>query len=427
MKKIKIDYLSTLFVGIDIGSRTNVISALNFDQDFLIRMLPVANAQGGAEQMEEMVAQVLSQHHEFRAVIIGLESTGFYGVHIANYLSTSEKLAPFSTKVYCLNPKEVKQYKKSFNSLDKNDGIDSFVIADFARVGRIHTEPWRGAQYLALQRLTRHRLHITECIAREKTYMLNNIFLKFSEFAMLNKDEHPFSDKYGATAEAVLTDYLSTEDIVDASVDDLAAFISSKSRGRISDPEQTTYLLQKAAQDSYRLDKCLYEPLTVSIGCSFNCISAFEKELKAINGAIQRAVKGLNPTEYQILTSVPGIGPVYASGILAELGTIKCFKSNDALAKYCGIVWKENQSGEFEAEDTPMNKAGNRYLRYYMIEAAGSVMQHCPEYKAFYDKKFAEVRTHQHKRALALTSRKLIRMLFGLLANGKLYSVEKSR
>ena len=63
MKKIKIDYLSTLFVGIDIGSRTNVISALNFDQDFLIRMVPVANAQGGAEQMEEMVAQVLSQHH----------------------------------------------------------------------------------------------------------------------------------------------------------------------------------------------------------------------------------------------------------------------------------------------------------------------------------------------------------------------------
>ena len=319
MKKIKIDYLSTLFVGIDIGSRTNVISALNFDQDFLIRMVPVANAQGGAEQMEEMVAQVLSQHHEFKAVIIGLESTGFYGVHIANYLSTSEKLAPFSTKVYCLNPNEVKQYKKSFNSLDKNDGIDSFVIADFARVGRIHTEPWRGAQYLALQRLTRHRLHITECIAREKTYMLNNIFLKFSEFAMLKKDEHPFSDKYGATAEAVLTDYLSTEDIVDASVDELVAFISSKSRGRIADPEQTTYLLQKAAQDSYRLDQCLYEPLTVSIGCSFNCISAFEKELKAINAAIQRAVKGLNPTEYQILTSVPGIGPVYASGILAEL------------------------------------------------------------------------------------------------------------
>ena len=74
-----------------------------------------------------------------------------------------------------------------------------------------------------------------------------------------------------------------------------------------------------------------------------------------------------------------------------------------------------------------MNKAGNRYLRYYMIEAVGSVIMHCPEYKAFYDKKFAEVRTHQHKRALALTSRKLIRILFGLLDKSQLYSVEKSR
>lgn len=229
-------------------------------------MLPVPNAQYGAEQMEQLTAQVLEQRHGFHSVIIGLESTGFYGVHIASYLSTCERLAPFSTKVCCLNPKEVAKYKESFNSLDKNDGTDSFVIADFARVGRIKIQPWRGAQYPALQRRTRHRLHITECIAREKTYMLNNIFLKFSQFAMPGKEEHPFSNKYGAAAEAVLTDCLSTEAIVNASVDELIAFISSKSRGRISDPEQTAYLLQKAAKDSYRLDKCLYEPLTVSVG-----------------------------------------------------------------------------------------------------------------------------------------------------------------
>ena len=55
-------------------------------------------------------------------------------------------------------------------------GIDSFVIADFARVGRISIKSWCGSQYLALQRFSRHRMHITECITREKTYMLNNIF-----------------------------------------------------------------------------------------------------------------------------------------------------------------------------------------------------------------------------------------------------------
>lgn len=127
-------------------------------------------------------------------------------------------------------------------------GIDSFVIADFARVGRISIKPWRGSQYLALQRLTRHRMHITECIAREKTYMLNNIFLKFSEFAMLGKEEHPFSNRYGATAQAILTEYKTNEELVSSSVEELAAFINSKSRGRIADPQETARLLQTAAK-----------------------------------------------------------------------------------------------------------------------------------------------------------------------------------
>ncbi|MFA9376111.1 MAG: transposase [Lachnotalea sp.] len=112
---------------------------------------------------------------------------------------------------------------------------------------------------------------------------------------------------------------------------------------------------------------------------------------------------------------------------IAEIGSIKCFRNNDALVKYCGIVWKENQSGNFRAENTPMNKAGNRYLRYYNIEATSSVIRHCPEFQSFYTKKYAEVTTNQHKRALALTSRKFLRMLFGLLDKSQLYSVDKSR
>ena len=423
----KTDYLSTLFVGIDIGSRTNVVSAIDFEQNYLIRAISIANTQGGAEELESAICSILKKEHRFRHVIIAMESTGFYGVHIANYLSASSLLAPFSVAVYCINPKEVANYKKSFTGLPKNDSIDSFVIADFARVGRISIEPWRGSQYLALQRLTRHRMHIAECIAREKQYMLNNIFLKFSEFALLEKGEHPFSSKYGATAEAILTEFTTNEDLVNSSIEDLAALISSRSRGMIAEPSDVASILQAAARNSYRLDQCLYDPITLSISSSFNCIGAFERELKALDKAIEKTARGLNETEYTVLLSIPGIGPVFASGILAEIGSIKSFHSNNALAKYAGIVWRENQSGKFEAEDTAMSKAGNRYLRYYIIEATSSVIRHAPEFKAFYEKKYAEVAKHQHKRALALTSRKFLRMLFGLLDKGQLYSPEKSR
>ena len=425
--KEHIDYLSTLFVGIDIASRIHVISALDFHQEFFIKMKQAPDSQEGAELLESMIVDVLKANHQFKYVVTGMESAGFYGVHLANFLSASELPAPFSVRVYCLNPKEVRNYKKSFNGIGKNDGIDSFVIADFARAGRISIKPWHGSQYLALQRLTRHRMHITECIAGEKTYMLNNIFLKFSEYALLRNGENPFSNKYGATAGAILTEYTANNDIVTSSIEDLAAFISYKSRGRIADPEETAKIVQAAARSSYRLDKCLYEPLTISIASSFNCISSFEKELKAIDKAVLQTVQGLNPEEYTVLNSIPGIVRVYSAGILAELGSIKAFQNANALAKYCGIVWNDNDSGDFEAEDKRMSKAGNRYLRYYIIEAAGSVINHCPEYKAFYDKKYAETRNHQHKRALALTSRKFIRLLFGLLDKGQLYSPEKSR
>ena len=58
--KEKIDYLSTLFVGIDIASRIHVISALDFNQDFFIKMKPVQNTQEGAALIESMIVDVPS-------------------------------------------------------------------------------------------------------------------------------------------------------------------------------------------------------------------------------------------------------------------------------------------------------------------------------------------------------------------------------
>ena len=136
----------------------------------------------------------------------------------------------------------------------------------------------------------------------------------------------------------------------------------------------------------------------------------------------KKEIKGLNPNAFIILQSIDGIGPVFAGGIIAEIGDISAFHSSDALAKYAGLMWKSNQSGDFNGEDTPMMKAGNRYLRYYLGEAANSMRKHNVEYGAYYRKKYNEVPKHQHKRALALTSRKFVRLVYGLLAKNQLYS-----
>ena len=49
-------------------------------------------------------------------------------------------------------------------------------------------------------------------------------------------------------------------------------------------------------------------------------------------------------------------------------------------------------------------------------------MRRCDsEFKRYYDLKYKEVTKFQHKRALALTARKLVRLVFRLLKDNRLY------
>lgn len=422
---LKINYMSTLFIGIDVASKSNVVCAMDFYKNQLIKT-SVSNNQPGAYDLICQIVSVMQKHTDLNTVVVALEATSIYSVHISNYLSSCEELMPYHPYVFCLNPKMTANYRKSFIGMNKTDPLDAFIIADFARAGRIESDPWRGSQFLALQRLTRHRLHLVEALTREKTYMVSNIFLKFSELSVLPKEEQPFCNNYGFTASSVLTEFLSMEDIINASSEKLVAFLGEKSRNRIANLDKTADLLQKAARNSYRLDKCLYDPINISLASSFNCINAFKQEIKTIDNAIHKTIAGLNPNAYTILTSIDGIGPVFAAGILAEIGDISAFYSQDALAKYAGLTWTKSQSGNFEADESRMTKAGNRYLRYYLGEAANSMKNHVPEYRDFYNKKYNEVPKHKHKRALALTSRKLVRLIFGLLTKEKLYSTDRA-
>lgn len=422
---IKINYISTLFVGIDVSSKSNVVYAMDFDENKYISS-SFSNNQPGADMLAELISECMQKHPDLNTIIVALESTSVYSIHIANFLSSCELLMPYKPYVYCLNPKMTANYRKTFVGMDKTDAKDAYLIADFARVGRTKKcEPWHGCQYLALKRLTRHRLHLAECITREKTYMVSNLYLKFSELQLLEGDEQPFSNLYGSTSSAVLTEFMSLQEIIDTPEEELLEFLAKKSRNRIADISRTSDLLKKAARDSYRLDKCMYEPLNVSLASSFNCIQTYQNEMKLIDQAIEKCIKGMNPNAFTILKSIPGIGPVWAAGILSEIGDITAFHSSDALAKYAGLTWLKNDSGDFISEDNRISKAGNTYLRYYLGEASNSVRRHIPEYAAFYAKKYAEVTKHQHKRALALTSRKFVRLVFGLLVKNQLYTGEK--
>jgi transposase len=129
----------------------------------------------------------------------------------------------------------------------------------------------------------------------------------------------------------------------------------------------------------------------------------------------------------QTLDTIPGIGPVFAAGIIAEIGDLARFEYNEAkVASYAGLKWSRSQSADFEGEDTRLSRSGNRFLRYYFCEAAQLVRLHNPEYRDYYHRKYQEVPKHQHKRAVVLTARKLVRLVVRLLTTNEPYRLRQA-
>jgi transposase len=380
----------------------------------------VPNTQGGAEALASRLAELAAAHHLGR-VRIGLEATNLYWWHLACLLHDTPLLAGVAREVYAFNPKLVTGLKKAYADGGKTDRRDAFFIAERLRIGRLPAPFQVDALYAPLQRLTRFRVHLVQSLVREKNYFLSFLFLKFSAFAQ----EEPFADPFGATSLAVLETF-STEEIAQMPLEELATFVPPHGRGRFAEPAEVARTLHRAARDSYRLDRVLDEPLTLVLGTTTATIRTLQAQLKAVDTTIARELAALPPAR-RTLASVPGLGPVWTAGLVAEIGGIERFADDAAVAKYAGLVWNPHESGTFQADDTRLSKAGNAYLRYYLVEAANSVRLHCADYRVYYLAKLAQSPKHAHKRALVLTARKLVRLIDRLLRAGAVYQEPTAR
>ena len=404
--------MNPLYVGIDVSSKNNVV-CLMMPDGAKHSTFSVKNNHPGAKLMSERIVSALTAM-QLSHVVIGLEATSIYGDNLVYALREDDRLSQFQRKIHILNPKQVRNFKKAYPDLQKNDFVDAFVIADHLRFGRIASEVYMDDyRYKALQTLTRARFFAVRNLTREKQRFANYLFMKCSGLAQ----EKVLSMNTSATTIALMEQFETVDDLAYADLDELTAFIVKSGRGRFSDPAATAKAVQSAAKGSYRLPRTVNDSVNQAMSVTIAAMRALEDQIKTLDKAIERQFEIIPNT----LTSIPGIGKVYSAGIIAEIGDIRRFQSQASLAKLAGLVWSQNQSGDYEAEDTKLIKSGNRFLRYYLLEAANSMRRCDSEFRRYYDLKFKEVNKFQHKRALALTARKLVRLLFRLLKDNRLY------
>ena len=294
--------MNPLYVGIDVSSKSNVVYFMLPDGSKHCNF-SVANSHTGSSQLVKRILSAMTSC-SLDTVLIGLEATSVYGDNLVYFLREDAALARFNSKIHVLNPKQVSKFKEAYNDLPKNDLIDSFVIADCLRFGRINKEVYIGDyRYKALQNLTRARYFAVSNLIKEKQRFMNILFKKYSTMT----HEKVFSDTFSTTALAVYDEFESAEALADMDLHELTAFIMEKGKNRFPNPNAVAKAIQKAARSSYRLPKTVNDSVNQVLSISITSIKALEAQIKEFDKAIATQMELLP----NVLISIPGIGPVF--------------------------------------------------------------------------------------------------------------------
>lgn len=170
--------------------------------------------------------------------------------------------------------------------------------------------------------------------------------------------------------------------------------------------------LQKAGWDAlYTKESGLYE--------MFQSLEEIKAHVTNLEKQIAHTIK--ETATYKILLSLPGVGPVTAAALYAEVGDFKRFHTPQALISYAGIYPKERSSGETKRYGS-ISKAGSRVLRYSIIEAAMRVRDTEKSHNLYTHYQSAKERNKTAKQARIVVAHKLLTIAWHLVHKGMSYN-----
>ena len=108
--------------------------------------------------------------------------------------------------------------------------------------------------------------------------------------------------------------------------------------------------------------------------------------------------------------------------ILGEIDDIHHFSNPNKLLAFAGLDPSIYQPSNFQAKTTRMSKRGSRALRYALINAAWNVVRNNATFKAYYNTKRAESRSHYN--ALGHCAGKLVRVIWKMLTDEVEFNLE---
>jgi transposase len=123
----------------------------------------------------------------------------------------------------------------------------------------------------------------------------------------------------------------------------------------------------------------------------------------------------------QRLTSIPGVGPVTATALVAAVGNGSAFRKGRDLSAWVGLVPGEFSTGG-KQKLLGISKRGNRYLRRLFVQSARSIIRFREKEGAPFGAWLTQLMSHAHQNvAVIALANKLVRIAWAVLFRNEPY------
>jgi len=106
----------------------------------------------------------------------------------------------------------------------------------------------------------------------------------------------------------------------------------------------------------------------------YQAFQSLDMRLKEIEKRIERS--STEDELPKLLMTIPGIGKIGSSAIVASVGNGSQFKTARDMSAWAGLVPRQHTTGG-KAKLGGISKSGNRYLRRILIAGARAVLKYC--------------------------------------------------